>query len=236
MTLPPVVSLIKIQPHICLELFRTVNSAWSVQISLLIQTRTLFHWRKRYYGLWTRILVENVLMLDLVWRLQRVLPQVPSTDSESSWEDRWCLSPLPPGHLQHPSHPQSPQHCRWSHPPDTQLLQSATIREETEESPSQDKQTERQLHPPGCQEAELPPVLAPPPLSYPTNHWTLTPTTTHTNTHTHTHTHTHTLSHTLTLSHSHWDKHRSLVEHWTDLIQLPLLTVWTKKTAPCHFK
>ncbi len=77
--------------------------------------------------------------------------------------------------LQHPSHPQSPLHCRWSHPPDTQLLQSATIREETAESPSQDQQTERQLHPPGCQEAELPPVLAPPPLSYPTNHWTLNP-------------------------------------------------------------
>ncbi len=100
-------------------------------------------------------------------------------------------------HLQHPSHQQSPQHCRWSHPPDTQLLQSATIREETEESPSQDKQTERQLHPPGCQEAELPPVLAPPPLSYPTNHWSLTPpttTTTTTPTHTNTHTHTHTLT------------------------------------------
>ncbi len=110
----------------------------------------------------------------MVWRLERVLPQVPSTDSESSWEDRWCFSPLPPGHLQHPSHPQSPLHCRWSHPPDTQLLQSATIREETAESPSQDQQTERQLHPPGCQEAELPPVLAPPPpLSYPTHHWTL---------------------------------------------------------------
>ncbi len=46
--------------------------------------------------------------------------------------------------------------------------------------------------------------------------------------HSHEHTHTH--------SHSHWDKHRSLVQHWTDLIQLPLLTVWTKKTAPCHFK
>ncbi len=26
----------------------------------------------------------------------------------------------------------------------------------------------------GCQEAELPPVLAPPPLFYPTQHWTLT--------------------------------------------------------------
>ncbi len=26
--------------------------------------------------------------------------------------DRWCLSLLPSGHLQHPSHPQSPLHCR----------------------------------------------------------------------------------------------------------------------------
>ncbi len=105
----------------------------------------------------------------MVWRLQRVLPQVPSTDSESSWEDRWCLSPLPPGHLQHPSHPQSPQHCRWSHPPDTQLLQSAAIREETAESPGEDQQTEGQLHPSGCQEAELPPVLAPLPSFPPRN-------------------------------------------------------------------
>ncbi len=69
------------------------------------------------------------------------------------------VSPLPPGHLQHPSHPQSPLHCRWSHPPVTQLLQSAAIREETAESPSQDQQTEGQLHPSGCQEAELSPPL-----------------------------------------------------------------------------
>ncbi len=109
----------------------------------------------------------------MVWRLQRVLPQVPSTDSESSWEDRWCLSPLPPGHLP-PVSPASPQHCRWSHHPDTQLLQSAAIREETAESPGEDQQTEGQLHPSGCQEAELPPVLAPPPLFYPTQLWTLT--------------------------------------------------------------
>ncbi len=119
--------------------------------------------------------IESILTsCCVVWRLQRVLPQVPSTDSESSWEDRWCLSPLPPEHLQHSSHPQSPQHCRWSHPPDTQLLQSAAIREETAESPGEDQQTEGQLHPSGCQEAELPPVLAPPPLLYPTQHWTLT--------------------------------------------------------------
>ncbi len=43
-----------------------------MQISLLIQTRPLFHWRKRYYGLCTHIFnqkqwfeVKNVLMLDL---------------------------------------------------------------------------------------------------------------------------------------------------------------------------
>ncbi len=73
----------------------------------------------------------------------------------------WCLSPLPPGHLQHPSHPQSPLHCRWSHPPNTQLLQSAAIRKETAESPGQDQQTEGQLPPSGCQEAKLSPELAP---------------------------------------------------------------------------
>ncbi len=49
----------------CLELFWLVSSAWSVQISLLIQTRTLFHWRERYYGLWSCILVTNILMMDL---------------------------------------------------------------------------------------------------------------------------------------------------------------------------
>ncbi len=101
----------------------------------------------------------------VLWRLQRILPQDPLTHSESSWEDRWCLSPLPPGHLQHPSHPQSPLHCRWSHPPDTQLLQSAAIREETAESPGEDQQTEGQLHSSGCQEAQLYPP-SPPLLSF----------------------------------------------------------------------
>ncbi len=45
----PVVSH-QIHPHICLELFWLVNRAWSVQISLLIQTRPLIHWRKQCYG------------------------------------------------------------------------------------------------------------------------------------------------------------------------------------------
>ncbi len=110
----------------------------------------------------------------MVWRLQRVLPQVPSMDSESSWQDRWCLSPLPPGHLQHPSHPQSPQHCRWSHPPVTQffsLLPSGRRLRSLQARTSRLKdsfihQAVRKLNPP--------PPLAPPPLFYPTQHWTLT--------------------------------------------------------------
>ncbi len=53
---------------IFLELFWTLvacNGAWSVQISLLIQTRTLFYWRKCYYGLCIHILIKNILMMDL---------------------------------------------------------------------------------------------------------------------------------------------------------------------------
>ncbi len=119
---------------------------------------------------------------------------------ESSWEDRWCLSPLPPGHLQHPSHPQSPLHYRWYHPPDTQLLQSATIREETAESPGQDHRLKDSFIHQGVRKLNSLPSLPPPPLSYTTHHWTLTPLppthhthppTPHPPTHTHTHIHTH---------------------------------------------
>ncbi len=85
--------------------------------------------------------------------------------------------------------------------------------EETAKSPGEDKQTEGQLPPSGCQEAEPPPILAPPspllhhtPLNYDPPHHHRPPT--------HTHTHTHTVTST-----SHF------VQHWTDLIQLPLLTV-----------
>ncbi len=75
-----------------------------------------------------------------------------------------------------PVSPAKPSALQVIPPPDTQLLQSAAIREETAESPGQDQQTEGQLHPSGCQEAELPPVLAPPPLFYPTQHWLCTTT------------------------------------------------------------
>ncbi len=40
----------------------------SLNSSILMWETTadaLFHWRKHYYGLWTHILVKNILMLDL---------------------------------------------------------------------------------------------------------------------------------------------------------------------------
>ncbi len=53
----------------CFRLFWLVNSAWSVQISLLIQTRLLFIWRKRYYMdsyfNWNWFEVKNILMVYL---------------------------------------------------------------------------------------------------------------------------------------------------------------------------
>ncbi len=51
------------KPSHILHLFWFVNGDWSVQISLLIQTRSLFHWNKCCYRLWTHL--KNILMLDL---------------------------------------------------------------------------------------------------------------------------------------------------------------------------
>ncbi len=51
---------VKIQTHISLELF------WSEQMYLLIQTRTLYHWRKSYYGLWTLCIWVKRLNAGLV--------------------------------------------------------------------------------------------------------------------------------------------------------------------------
>ncbi len=87
------------------------------------------------------------------------MPQDPPTYSES-------ISPLPPGHLK-------PSALQVIPPADTQLLQSA-IREEPAESPAEDQQTEGQLHPSGCQEAQLSPDSAPLSLFCPMHLWTLT--------------------------------------------------------------
>ncbi len=73
----------------------------------------------------------------------------------------------------------SPQHCRWSHPPDTQLLQFATIREETEESPARTNRLNDSFIHQAVRKLNSLPSLPPPPLSYPTQHWTLTPPSFH---------------------------------------------------------
>ncbi len=61
-------SHMKMHQHICFKLFWFVNAAWPVQISLLIQTRPLYHWRKQYFGWRTRILARsNGLKLKMSW-------------------------------------------------------------------------------------------------------------------------------------------------------------------------
>ncbi len=167
--------------------------------------------------------------------------KVPSTDSESSWEDRWCpLLPSLQDIYKHPSHPQAlsiagdPTHRHttssvcyhqggdWgvSKPGQTDWKTASSTRLSGSWTPSRP-----------CPPSPLLPHESlnsdpiPPPLTR-----THTHEHTHTNTHTRTHTHTHTPhTHTHTHKHTHWDKHRSLVQHWTDLIQLPLLTVLNKK-------
>ncbi len=54
---------------------KLVNSAWSVQISLLIQTRPPFHWMKHYYGLWT-LYFSNGLNLETPINTQLLLSQI----------------------------------------------------------------------------------------------------------------------------------------------------------------
>ncbi len=71
----PVVSH-QIHPHICLELFLVVNRAWSVQISLLIQTRPFIHWRKWYH--WGSTL--KCLRMDLF---------LTNTQLLASWDVNW---------------------------------------------------------------------------------------------------------------------------------------------------
>ncbi len=94
----PVFSQIKILSHICLEhiragVFWLVNGAWSVQISLLINTRPLFHWRKSYYGLyfcrkqWFE--VKNIVMMNLFLLVLKTL-----TDGLEWCGLLWCFYQL----------------------------------------------------------------------------------------------------------------------------------------------
>ncbi len=157
---------------------------------------------------------------------QRVLPQVPSTDSESSWEDRWCLSPSPPRTFTTPvspakplsiaGDPTHPTHNFFSLLPSGRRLRSLQARTNRLKD-SFIHQAVRKLN----SLPSLPPLPSlTPRITDSDPHPT---TTTHTNTHTHTQ-HTHS---------THWDKHRSLVQHWTDLIHSTTSSgSLKKKTAP----
>ncbi len=83
-----VVSHIRTQPHICLELFWLVNGARSVQVSL--------HFFTAGCVIMTRILVKNVLMLDLFQLL-------PSQDFNWWCGLLWCFYQLF-------------EHSIWRHP------------------------------------------------------------------------------------------------------------------------
>ena len=52
-------------------------------------------------------------------------------EHQSSWEDFWCPSYVPTGHLPPPPHPRSHQERRWPHLPIFQSLQPAAVGEET---------------------------------------------------------------------------------------------------------
>ncbi|MCJ8737656.1 hypothetical protein PDJAM_G00026540 [Pangasius djambal] len=84
----------------------------------------------------------------VVWHLQRVLPKDPPTHNIYST----CLTRKALCIVSDPTHP---THSFFSH---------AAITEETVESSGQDQQTEGQLHPPGCQEAQPSPGSASTPL------------------------------------------------------------------------
>ncbi len=55
-------------------------------IFLLIQTRQLFHWRKRYYELWTRVLDEsNILQVKIYWWMHFLWKQLFSSQDVNWW-------------------------------------------------------------------------------------------------------------------------------------------------------
>ncbi len=107
--------------------------------------------------------IESILtscITVVVWRLQRVLPQVPSTDSESSWEIVGVSLPSLQD-IYSTRLTRKPSALQVIPPTRHPLVQSATIREETAESPSQDQQTERQLHPQAVRKLNSLPSLPP---------------------------------------------------------------------------
>ncbi len=57
--------LFQCSKQLCLELFTLVKVAWSVHVSLLIQTRSLFNWRKQFYELWKQWFEFKNILMDL---------------------------------------------------------------------------------------------------------------------------------------------------------------------------
>ncbi len=73
----------KIHQHICFGLFSIVNGAWSVHISLLIQTRPFFHlfylknmqlFTSQDVDWWTGVAWIIVMFLSSVWTLSLTAP------------------------------------------------------------------------------------------------------------------------------------------------------------------
>lgn len=100
----------------------------------------------------------------MVWKLHRLQPQNPAAHSKCSRKDHFCLIPLPfttPAQL-------AKQSALGASTPNPHTASSVfstfPLGEKTLEAQYILHQTAQQLHPTGCQEAELSPVPTPSPL------------------------------------------------------------------------
>ncbi len=96
-----------------------------------------------------------------------------------------------------PVSPASPQHCRWSHPPTHNFFSLLPSGRRLRSLQARTNRLKDSFIHQAVRKLNSLPSLPPPPLSYPTQHWTLTPTPPH---HPHHHPPEHTHTHTLTLT------------------------------------
>lgn len=97
----------------------------------------------------------------MVWKLHRLQPQNPAAHSKCSRKDHFCLIPLP---FTTPAQPAKQSALGASTPnPHTasSVFSTFPLGEKTLEAQYILHQTAQQLHPTGCQEAELSPSLPP---------------------------------------------------------------------------
>lgn len=100
----------------------------------------------------------------MVWKLHRLQPQNPAAHSKCSRKDHFCLIPLP---FTTPAQPAKQSALGASTPnPHTasSVFSTFPLGEKTLEAQYILHQTAQQLHPTGCQEAELSLVPNPSPL------------------------------------------------------------------------